>query len=180
MKGNQRPFFSYEESCSDESRITTKITSCSKSFNLTNFNEVKDMFESAIKIAIQNIKKEINTVDPFEIVKKLNIDIKYMDVLGRNMSYTIYPLEEPVIIINPEFQSDEKRYYAVAHELGYIYQKTGIFFTATVSAGTDEEIELHAKIFAKYLLINFFKQEHGHPINDLSDLSIYGYPLTDL
>lgn len=107
-----------------------------------------------IKEKVNNLIKEYNTTDVYELCNALNVIIKY-DPLGSTKGYFLNTLEGFFIVLNCNLDEWERK-VVLAHELGHfiLHKENNICFLKNYTYNITNKSENEANEFASHLLIN--------------------------
>lgn len=125
---------------------------------------------------LMSLKDKHGTLDPFYIIERENITLKYLsfpeEVLGRYMKV----FERPTIFLNETLEMSNERYFVAAHELCHALEHSDISGYYTLNSQSKAKLEQEANRFAVALCSTLHLEEHDTlSSKDLKQL--YGVPL---
>lgn len=124
---------------------------------------------------LADLEEKYGTLDPFAIIEKENISLKYVpfpsEVLGRYMKI----LDVPTIFLNESLEMSNERYFVASHELCHALEHQDLSGYYTLNHWSKGKLEQQANQFAVAMCSNY----HLESFDTLSmkDLQVhYGVP----
>ncbi|MDO5089742.1 MAG: ImmA/IrrE family metallo-endopeptidase [Leptotrichiaceae bacterium] len=124
-----------------------------------------------IKQRVKNLIEKYNTKNPYELCRKLNIHIKYMD-LGNIKGYFKKVLGNKYIVINENLDDYSKK-VVLSHELGHgvMHSSKDVLLMKENFYRYTPELENEANEFAAELL-SYDEQEVSYDLIENCDLGL--------
>lgn len=130
-----------------------------------------------IKHAIDRLKKEYGTYNPFLLSDYLGIEIVYVPFLDNPQGQYIKLFDVPTILINEKLKSSSRRYFVLAHEIYHYLEHedlAGYYVLNSIARG---KMESEANAFASALLFNYYIEDTGSLPETVRELEAhYGLP----
>lgn len=125
---------------------------------------------------LERIYKKTGTYDPFEIASYFNFPIQYIN-MDSPLAKTIYLYDQPIILMSSKLKEYTSKYYVCGHELGHIFEHTGIACAYNDNSHFRSSMEREADQFSFELCNGLYHEENGYYPNEIRHLSYaYGVP----
>lgn len=128
---------------------------------------------------VRDIKRKYNSVNPFVISEKMEIEIKYVPFLENPKGQFQEIRGQAFIFLNEELKDSEERFYICAHELGHalFHKEISSYYVSTRNSRSKSESE--ANCFAANLIADLYKEDTQMYPRKIEDLSrLYGLPIS--
>lgn len=116
------------------------------------------------------IGKRYGTFDPFVWADKLNLDIRWKELLTKPLAKTVYFFDDPVIMMSNNIKYSNQRYFVLAHEIGHILEHKGLSAYYISNKVHERKTEREADAFATAVVTNLYIEENGHLPDTYADL----------
>ena len=119
-----------------------------------------DSMKKNIGLRVRNLVRKFNTKDPYEICKKLNIQLICRD-LGKRKGFCRRIKGIDFIFINSNF-SEFLQLIILLHEMGHIilkHPRKDVIFMKTHFLGVSNKLENEANLFLSEFLVQKFQDE---------------------
>lgn len=129
---------------------------------------------------MKELHDKYKTLDPFQLVEMLDIEIRYESFLEKPKGLYSKLLDDPVIILSESVRYTNERYFVLAHELHHAVAHDEISSYYASSSKSRNKIEYEANNFGVAICLFLYMQEHSDESLTIDNLrAYYGVP-TDL
>lgn len=128
---------------------------------------------------VQDIKRKYNSVNPFLLSEKMDIEIKYVPFLENPKGQFQEIRGQAFIFLNEDLKESEERFYICAHELGHalFHKEISSYYVSTRNSRSKSESE--ANCFAANLIADLYKEDTQMYPRKIEDLTrLYGLPVS--
>ncbi|WP_270608790.1 ImmA/IrrE family metallo-endopeptidase [Enterococcus thailandicus] len=128
---------------------------------------------------VQDIKRKYNSVNPFLLSEKMDIEIKYVPFLENPKGQFQEIRGQAFIFLNEDLKESEERFYICAHELGHalFHKEISSYYVSTRNSRSKSESE--ANCFAANLIADLYKEDTQMYPRKITDLTrLYGLPVS--
>ncbi|WP_277631363.1 ImmA/IrrE family metallo-endopeptidase [Atopococcus tabaci] len=130
-----------------------------------------------IKHAIDRLKKEYGTYNPFLLSDYLGIEIVYVPFLDNPQGQYVKLFDVPTILINEKLKSSSRRYFVLAHEIYHYLEHEDLAGYYILNSITRGKMESEANAFASALLFNYYIEDTGSLPSTVDEIVFaYGVP----
>lgn len=119
---------------------------------------------------VDNLYTQHETLDPFLLAEKLNIEYEYVPFLRNPEGQFLTIDEQPLILLNERLREQNRRYYIMAHELYHAIAHSNLAGYYVLTNQTKGKLENEANLFALYLLYSCYEKEEGTEPRSIYDL----------